>query len=123
VLGTASAALVSQIASCSTITEVFTIRGTLREEGEWRAAPLAETITISRHLPTPENRVFINESPLADLRNPDTLPPMPAYETGRSSQRFVMDVVACEEILHREHNLPRRQPTVTWAATATRRSI
>ena len=55
---------------------------------------LAETITISRHLRTPEIRVFMNLAPLADLRNPDTPPPAPADESGRSSQIFVMDVVA-----------------------------
>jgi saccharopine dehydrogenase-like NADP-dependent oxidoreductase len=54
----------------------------------------SETITISRHLRTPEIRVFMNLAPLADLHNPDTPPPAPADESGRSSQIFVMDVVA-----------------------------
>jgi Saccharopine dehydrogenase NADP binding domain len=64
--------------------------------GEHQVVPLslAETITISRHLRTPEIRVFMNLAPLADLRNPDTPPPAPADESGRSSQIFVMDVVA-----------------------------
>jgi Saccharopine dehydrogenase NADP binding domain len=64
--------------------------------GEQQVVPLslAETITISRHLRTPEIRVFMNVAPLADLRNPDTPPPAPADESGRSSQIFVMDVVA-----------------------------
>src|SRR5262249_29011312 len=55
--------------------------------------PLAETITISRHLRTPEIMMFLNEAPLADLHNPDTPPPTPADPSGRSSQRFVMDVI------------------------------
>jgi hypothetical protein len=36
----------------------------------------------------------MNLAPLADLRNPDTPPPAPADESGRSSQIFVMDVIA-----------------------------
>lgn len=55
--------------------------------------PLAETITISRHLRTPEILMFLNEAPLADLHNPETPPPTPADESGRSAQRFVMDVI------------------------------
>jgi hypothetical protein len=64
--------------------------------GEQQVVPhsLAETITISSHLRTPEIRVFMNLAPLADLRNPDTPPPAPADESGRSSQIFVMDVIA-----------------------------
>ena len=64
--------------------------------GEQQVVPhsFAETITISRHLRTPEIRAFMNLAPLADLRNPDTPPPAPADESGRSSQIFVMDVVA-----------------------------
>jgi uncharacterized protein YbjT (DUF2867 family) len=57
------------------------------------ALPLAETITISRHLRAPEIGMFLNEAPLADLHDPDTPPPVPADESGRSSQRFVMDVI------------------------------
>jgi len=64
--------------------------------GEQHVVPLslAETITISRHLRTPEIRAFMNVAPLEDLRNPDTPPPAPADENGRSSQIFVMDVIA-----------------------------
>ena len=63
--------------------------------GEQSVVPLslAETITISRHLQTPEIRVFINPAPLADLRDPNTPPPTPADDSGRSSQIFMMDVV------------------------------
>jgi NAD(P)-dependent dehydrogenase (short-subunit alcohol dehydrogenase family) len=54
--------------------------------------PLAETIMISRHLRTPEVRTYINAASIADIRDPDTPPPTPADESGRSSQIFVMDV-------------------------------
>jgi hypothetical protein len=54
---------------------------------------LSETITLSRHLRTPEIRVYMNRQPIMDVRNPDTPPPTAADDTGRSSQVFVMDVI------------------------------
>lgn len=55
---------------------------------------LAETITIPRHLRTPEVRVYINLTPITDIRNPDTPAPTPTDESGRSSQIFVMEAIA-----------------------------
>jgi saccharopine dehydrogenase-like NADP-dependent oxidoreductase len=55
---------------------------------------LAETITISRHLRTPEIRTYMNLAPLTDLSNPTTPAPVPADESGRSSQIFLVDVIA-----------------------------
>jgi hypothetical protein len=55
---------------------------------------LAETVLISRHVRTPEIRVYINVTPLTDIRNPDTPAPSAVDESGRSSQVFVMDVIA-----------------------------
>jgi saccharopine dehydrogenase-like protein len=71
--------------------------------GEQEVVPLslAETITISRHLRTPEIRVFMNLAPLADLRNPDTPAPTAADESGRSSQIFVMEVIVRRGTEHR----------------------
>ena len=57
------------------------------------ALPLAEIVTISRHLTASEISTFMNLTPLADLHNPDTPPPTAADDTGRSSQRFFMDVI------------------------------
>jgi hypothetical protein len=57
------------------------------------ALPLSETITISRHLRTRELHSHMNLAPLQDLRNPDTPAPVASDATGRSSQRFAMDVV------------------------------
>lgn len=54
----------------------------------------AETITISRHLRINEIRAYMNLSPLSDLRNPATPAPVAADESGRSDQRFLMDVIA-----------------------------
>jgi Saccharopine dehydrogenase NADP binding domain len=53
----------------------------------------SESITISRHLDTPDIRAFMNTAPLAELRNPDTPARTPADESGRSSQIFLMDVI------------------------------
>jgi len=56
--------------------------------------PLAEIVTISRHLQTPEIRSFMNLAPLTDLRDPETPAPTAADESGRSAQTFLMDVIA-----------------------------
>jgi len=55
---------------------------------------LAETITISRHLQTPEIRVYINLAPITDIRDPNTPAPTAADQSGRSSQIFVMEGIA-----------------------------
>src|SRR5262249_18282407 len=62
-------------------------------EQEVVALQLAETITISRHIRTPEVRVMMNRAPLEDLHDPSTPPPAAADESGRSSQMFLMDVI------------------------------
>ena len=54
---------------------------------------LAETITISRHLRTPQIYAYMNGAPIADIRNPDTPAPAAADESGRSSQTFLMEVI------------------------------
>ncbi|MGH8702736.1 MAG: saccharopine dehydrogenase family protein [Blastocatellia bacterium] len=56
--------------------------------------PLAEIVTISSHLRTPEIRSYMNLAPLTELRDPDTPAPAAADESGRSSQIFLMDVIA-----------------------------
>jgi len=55
---------------------------------------LSETITISRHLQTPEIRAYINLAPITDIRDPNTPAPTPADESGRSSQIFIMEAIA-----------------------------
>ncbi len=59
---------------------------------EVTALSLAETITMSRHLRAPEIHAFMNLTPLADLRDPNTPAPTAVDATGRSSQVFLMDV-------------------------------
>jgi hypothetical protein len=53
----------------------------------------AETITISRHLLTPEIRSYMNLAPIKDIRDPNTPEPTATDESGRSSQIFLVDVV------------------------------
>ncbi len=58
------------------------------------SVPLSEIITISRHIPASRIESFMNEAPLNDLRKDDTPPPTSVDSSGRSNQRFVMDVYA-----------------------------
>jgi len=56
------------------------------------ALPFSEIITMSRHLRSPEIHAYMNLEPLKDIRNPETPPPTPADESGRSAQTFLFDV-------------------------------
>lgn len=58
------------------------------------ALPLSEIIAIYKHLPATGVQSFMNTAPLRDLRNPETPPPTATDDRGRSSQRFVIEVVA-----------------------------
>ena len=55
--------------------------------------PLAETIVISRHLRVLEVRAYMNLTPLEELHDPKTPEPSAVDESGRSAQKFVMDVI------------------------------
>jgi short subunit dehydrogenase-like uncharacterized protein len=55
--------------------------------------PFSEVIVVDRHLDVGELRSYLNTASLDDLRDSGTPPPSAADETGRSSQRFVVDVV------------------------------
>ena len=61
-------------------------------EQEMAPVPLAEIILMNRHLPATEIISFMNEKPLADLRDPATPPPEAVDAQGRSAQRFTMEV-------------------------------
>jgi hypothetical protein len=54
----------------------------------------ADCVTISRHVRTREIRVFMNLAPIAELRDPETPPPVAADASGRSAQTFLVDVLA-----------------------------
>lgn len=55
------------------------------------ALPLAEIVTISRHVRSVELHSYMNLTPLRDLRDPHTPMPVPADAHGRSSQIFAVD--------------------------------
>ena len=55
---------------------------------------LSEIITISHHLRVPEVHAFMNLPPVRDVSDPGTPPPTASDETGRSSQIFMVDVIA-----------------------------
>ena len=54
---------------------------------------MADTVTISRHLRTPEIRSFMTLAAVKDLSDPDLSPPPAIDETGRSSQTFLVEVL------------------------------
>lgn len=53
--------------------------------------PFGEVILISRHIRVPDIRSYLNLSPLKDLRDPNTPPPRPSDDSGRSTQTFVIE--------------------------------
>ena len=56
--------------------------------------PLTETILIARHLDVREMHNYINEAPLRDLHDLATPEPVATDDSGRSNQRFLIDVIA-----------------------------
>lgn len=74
------------------------------------ALPFPETILIARHIAAPEIHTYLSAVAVADIRDPRTPAPMPSDESGRSAQRFVVEVVA-------------RRATAVRAATAGGRDI
>ena len=55
---------------------------------------LSEIVTISRHLSVSEIHAFMNLPPLRDIHDPETPSPIASDDRGRSSQTFLVDVVA-----------------------------
>jgi hypothetical protein len=56
--------------------------------------PFSEIILIARHVKTAELHTYLSSIALDDIRDSTTPAPKAADETGRSSQRFIVDVVA-----------------------------
>jgi NAD(P)-dependent dehydrogenase (short-subunit alcohol dehydrogenase family) len=54
---------------------------------------MADSVTIPRHLRTPEIRTYITLKPLKDLDDPDLSPPPATDKSGRSAQTFLVEVV------------------------------
>ncbi|WP_306367473.1 saccharopine dehydrogenase NADP-binding domain-containing protein [Nocardiopsis sp. CC223A] len=54
--------------------------------------PFSEIVLLHRHLGADRITSYLNEAPLAELRDPATPGPEAADTTGRSAQRFAVDV-------------------------------
>jgi short subunit dehydrogenase-like uncharacterized protein len=59
--------------------------------------PFSEIVLIARHVKTAELHTWLNRIALDDIHNPTTPAPKPADETGRSQQRFIVDVVVTRD--------------------------
>lgn len=59
--------------------------------------PFSEIVLIARHVKTAELHTWLSRIALDDIHNPATPAPKPADETGRSPQRFIVDVVATRD--------------------------
>lgn len=55
---------------------------------------MADSVTIPRHIRTPEIRSYMTLAAVRDVSDPHLQPPPAADESGRSSQTFMVDVVA-----------------------------
>ncbi|AJP02732.1 saccharopine dehydrogenase [Streptomyces cyaneogriseus subsp. noncyanogenus] len=54
---------------------------------------MADVVTVPSHLSVPEVRTYMTVEAARDISAPDTPPPAPADEQGRSAQTFLVDVV------------------------------
>jgi hypothetical protein len=54
---------------------------------------MADTLTISRHLPVPQVSSYMTRAAADDLSRPDVSSPEAADESGRSAQTFLVEVV------------------------------
>jgi len=73
--------------------------------GEWTFPPplgkqavvgeftMADSVTISRHIRTPEIRSYMTLAAVKDVSDPSLSPPSATDESGRSAQTFVVEVV------------------------------
>lgn len=63
--------------------------------------PFSEVPLIVRHVRTNELHTFLSTIALRDVRDPSTPPPQAIDETGRSAQRFAVEVIVTQGDLHR----------------------
>ncbi|MFD5323656.1 saccharopine dehydrogenase family protein [Streptomyces sp. NPDC127092] len=54
---------------------------------------MADVVTVPSHLAVPEVRTYMTTEAAGDLAAADTPPPVPADESGRSAQTFLIDVL------------------------------
>ncbi len=58
--------------------------------------PFSEVPLIARHVRTKELHTFLSTIALRDVRDPSTPPPQAVDETGRSAQRFAVEVIVAQ---------------------------
>ena len=63
--------------------------------------PFSEIVLIAQHLKTAELHTWLNRLALDDIHSPTTPAPVAADDTGRSPQRFIVEVVATRDNLER----------------------
>ncbi|EJC83824.1 hypothetical protein Rleg4DRAFT_6413 [Rhizobium leguminosarum bv. trifolii WSM2297] len=63
--------------------------------------PFSEVPLIARHVRTKELHSFLSAIALRDVRDPSTPPPQAIDETGRSAQRFAVEVIVTQGNLRR----------------------
>ena len=55
--------------------------------------PFSEVIVMAQHLRTTELHTYLSQRALRDIRDKSTPPPSPTDASGRSAQRFLMEVI------------------------------
>ncbi|MBB4278847.1 saccharopine dehydrogenase family protein [Rhizobium mongolense] len=63
--------------------------------------PFSEVPLIARHVRTKELHTFLSTIALRDVRDPSTPPPQAVDETGRSAQRFAVEVIVAQGDMRR----------------------
>lgn len=63
--------------------------------------PFSEIVLISQHIRTAELHTWLNRLALDDIHNPTTPAPVAADDTGRSTQRFIVEAVVTRDNLER----------------------
>lgn len=61
---------------------------------EMKAAPLSESITISRHLKAKNINTYLSQNSIEDINREHTPEPQPVDKKNRLSQQFCLEVVA-----------------------------
>jgi hypothetical protein len=56
--------------------------------------PFSEVVLMTQHLNIGQLHTYLNSSALRDIRNPNTPPPTATDDSGRSSQVFLVEVIA-----------------------------
>ncbi len=64
--------------------------------------PFSEVVLMKQHLNIGQLRTYLNSSSLRDIRDPKTPPPVASDDSGRSSQLFLVEVIAHKDGITRK---------------------